>query len=534
MRSPSKVSSNRPINEFTPLKIKEEEVTPKKKTVPFPQDGLLSSDDNSEKDEISEKAKPGPLSAKKKLGLKTLPPGPLSYKKQKLTNGSQASSPSKDNDFSRSKPGPLSIKKRRTESPINGSGISPSKPGPMSLKNKSVFPSSSSLPSTPGMSLNLLKWKPASGSRFLTLKTTEKPKTNTRSKTDLPLISHKLFDQSLDTEDIANQVNEKLNEFKISQQSFGELVLGVSSGAAVYHILTRVKPWDTLSKIRKQQFIRMKMFLEDDEALEKLKNTRILSKSRKIKVEQESMGVPEVTKIGPRAKIGDKPEFYAVEDILKKWVGQSDRTKKDTFYLVQFKGIKQIDVSKSTHRVYDDYWIHPLMMKECDDMIDKIDKQEEEKKKTRKKKGKKPRGYLYVSEDEEEESQGQSKGVSSFSLNNLDELPLKTRLRTKDDSCSVTSSVATKKKKKEYHTVKMPNGFDKNLKPIEIIKAYLHKQKGKFKGKRNQLMYMVKFEDGCVDMIHSSVCREKIQDMLVDFLLSKMEGVHSLTSKQIL
>ena len=567
MTSPSKkVSSNRP-NELTQLKIKEDKVTPPK-TVPLPKDRLLSSDDDSEKDEIIAKAKPCPLSVKMKLGLKALPPGPLSYKKQKLTNGSQDLSPSKDTYSSSSKPGPLSVKKRRTKSTndlANGSDDSPSKPGPMSLKNKSISPFSSS-PLTPGMSLNLLKWKPASGSRFLSLKTKDqsitktkdqsitktkdepmtktkdlpitkaKDKPTTYSKTALPLIPHELFDQSLETEDIVRQVKEKLNKFQISQQSFGELVLGVSSGATVSHILTRVNPWDTLTNIRKKQFIRMKMFLEDEEAIEKLKNTsRTLSKSRKIKIEPESMEAPVVTKTGPRAKIGDKSEYYAVEDILKKWVGQSDRTKKDTFYLVQFKGIKEIDVSKSAHQIYDDYWIHPSMIKECDDMIDRIDRQEEEKEKMRKKKKtKRPRGYLYISEDEEEENSGKSKEMNGFSLNNLDELPLKTRLRAKDDSCSVTSFVAKKKRKKEYHTVKMPNGFDKGVKPVEIIKAYLHKQKGNVKGKRHQLMYMVKFEDGYVDMIHSSVCREKIQDMLVDFLLSKMEGVHSLTSKEIL
>ena len=552
MRSPSnKVSSNRP-NGLTPLKIKEEKKVTSPPTVPLPQDRLLSSDDDSEKDEIIAKAKSGPLSVKKKLGLKALPPGPLSYKKQKLTNGSQDLSPSKDTYSSSSKPGPLSVKKRRTKSTndlANGSDDSPSKPGPMSLKNKSISPFSSS-PLTPGMSLNLLKWKPASGSRFLSLKTKDQPITKTKdqpitktkdkptmhSKMALPLIPHELFDQNLETEDIVSQVKEKLNKFQISQKSFGKLVLGVSSGTTVSLILTRVNPWDTLTNIRKKQFIRMKMFLEDDEAIQKLKNTS--SKSRKIKIEPESMGAPEITKIGPRAKIGDKSEYYAVEDILEKWVGQSDRTKKDTFYLVQFKGIKKIDVNKSTHQVYDDYWIHPSMIKECDDMIDKIDRQEEEKekmrKKEKKKKTKRPRGYLYISEDEEDENQGKSKGVNGFSLNNSDELSLKTRLRTKGDSCSVTSFVATKKRKKEYHTVKMPNGFDKGVKPVEIIKAYLHKQKGNIKGRRQQLMYMVKFEDGYVDMIHSSVCREKIQDMLVDFLLSKMEGVHSLTSKQIL
>lgn len=69
--------------------------------------------------------------------------------------------------------------------------------------------------------------------------------------------------------DLPFQVKEQLSQYSISQRLFGESVLGLSQGS-VSDLLARPKPWHMLTQKGREPFIRMKMFLEDDNAVHKL------------------------------------------------------------------------------------------------------------------------------------------------------------------------------------------------------------------------------------------------------------------------
>lgn len=90
-------------------------------------------------------------------------------------------------------------------------------------------------------------------------------------KAVLPPITQQQFDtyNNVNTEDIVKKVKEQLSQYSISQRLFGESVLGLSQGS-VSDLLARPKPWHMLTQKGREPFIRMKMFLEDDNAVHKL------------------------------------------------------------------------------------------------------------------------------------------------------------------------------------------------------------------------------------------------------------------------
>ncbi|XP_054168250.1 homeobox protein cut-like isoform X2 [Oppia nitens] len=94
---------------------------------------------------------------------------------------------------------------------------------------------------------------------------------NRPAKAVLPPITQQQFDQynNLNTEDIVKKVKEQLSQYSISQRLFGESVLGLSQGS-VSDLLARPKPWHMLTQKGREPFIRMKMFLEDENAIHKL------------------------------------------------------------------------------------------------------------------------------------------------------------------------------------------------------------------------------------------------------------------------
>ncbi|GLH04663.1 Homeobox protein cut [Gryllus bimaculatus] len=90
-------------------------------------------------------------------------------------------------------------------------------------------------------------------------------------KAVLPPITQQQFDMfnNLNTEEIVKKVKEALSQYSISQRLFGESVLGLSQGS-VSDLLARPKPWHMLTQKGREPFIRMKMFLEDENAVHKL------------------------------------------------------------------------------------------------------------------------------------------------------------------------------------------------------------------------------------------------------------------------
>ncbi|UYV66915.1 CUX2 [Cordylochernes scorpioides] len=91
------------------------------------------------------------------------------------------------------------------------------------------------------------------------------------TKAVLPPITQQQFDQykNLNTENIVKKVKEQLSQFSISQRLFGESVLGLSQGS-VSDLLARPKPWHMLTQKGREPFIRMQIFLEDENAAHKL------------------------------------------------------------------------------------------------------------------------------------------------------------------------------------------------------------------------------------------------------------------------
>ena len=65
------------------------------------------------------------------------------------------------------------------------------------------------------------------------------------------------------------QIKEILSQYSISQRLFGESVLGLSQGS-VSDLLARPKPWHMLTQKGREPFIRMKLFLDDKNAVHKL------------------------------------------------------------------------------------------------------------------------------------------------------------------------------------------------------------------------------------------------------------------------
>lgn len=97
------------------------------------------------------------------------------------------------------------------------------------------------------------------------------PQQNRPNKAVLPPITQQQFDMysNLNTEDIVSRIKEALSQYSISQRLFGESIVGLSQGS-VSDLLARPKPWHMLTQKGREPFIRMQMFLDDDNAVHKL------------------------------------------------------------------------------------------------------------------------------------------------------------------------------------------------------------------------------------------------------------------------
>lgn len=115
-------------------------------------------------------------------------------------------------------------------------------------------------------------------------------------KAVLPPITQQQFDMfnNLNTEDIVRRVKEALSQYSISQRLFGESVLGLSQGS-VSDLLARPKPWHMLTQKGREPFIRMKMFLEDDNAVHKLVASQYKIAPEKLMRTGNYSGTPQIS-----------------------------------------------------------------------------------------------------------------------------------------------------------------------------------------------------------------------------------------------
>ena len=75
--------------------------------------------------------------------------------------------------------------------------------------------------------------------------------------------------RAINTLELVQIIKDILSRFSISQRHFGEKILGLSQGS-VSDILARPKPWDLLTQKGREPFIRMRLFLDDGNAMKQL------------------------------------------------------------------------------------------------------------------------------------------------------------------------------------------------------------------------------------------------------------------------
>ncbi|XP_056640490.1 homeobox protein cut isoform X2 [Diorhabda sublineata] len=191
--------------------------------------------------------------------------------KMKMANGSMDEKDEKDDPMSRHSGSAFSLVKPKIEPGTQPStGSTASSP----LGNNSILP-----PMTPNDDFSgsavaspLQRMASITNSLISQPPSQPHPSNNNRPlKAVLPPITQQQFDlyNNLNTEDIVKKVKEQLSQYSISQRLFGESVLGLSQGS-VSDLLARPKPWHMLTQKGREPFIRMKMFLEDENAVHKL------------------------------------------------------------------------------------------------------------------------------------------------------------------------------------------------------------------------------------------------------------------------
>lgn len=118
-------------------------------------------------------------------------------------------------------------------------------------------------------------------------------KTTNQFQTQINIIPYDISTMSavndLNTEEITNRVKETLLNNNIGQKLFGEAVLNLSQGT-VSELLSKPKPWNTLSIKGREPYLRMYMWLNDLMRLEKLtewKEEKNLLKRNSTEVESD-------------------------------------------------------------------------------------------------------------------------------------------------------------------------------------------------------------------------------------------------------
>uniref|UniRef100_A0A915HU97 Homeobox protein cut-like n=1 Tax=Romanomermis culicivorax TaxID=13658 RepID=A0A915HU97_ROMCU len=104
---------------------------------------------------------------------------------------------------------------------------------------------------------------------------TSMPKNFRAIKAILPPVTPEQFEKygEISTEQLVHEIKEYLCKFSISQRLFGEQVLGLSQGS-VSDLLARPKPWSSLTQKGREPFVRMKLFLNDEQAIKSLMEKR--------------------------------------------------------------------------------------------------------------------------------------------------------------------------------------------------------------------------------------------------------------------
>ncbi|XP_074779256.1 homeobox protein cut-like 1 isoform X2 [Athene noctua] len=117
-----------------------------------------------------------------------------------------------------------------------------------------------------------------------------------QSTTPLPLPGHSALSiqelvamsPELDTYGITKRVKEVLTDNNLGQRLFGETILGLTQGS-VSDLLARPKPWHKLSLKGREPFVRMQLWLNDPNNVEKLMDMKRMEKKAYMKRRHSSV-----------------------------------------------------------------------------------------------------------------------------------------------------------------------------------------------------------------------------------------------------
>ncbi|XP_027737904.1 protein CASP isoform X4 [Empidonax traillii] len=124
----------------------------------------------------------------------------------------------------------------------------------------------------------------------------EPPASESQSSTPLPLSGHSALSiqelvamsPELDTYGITKRVKEVLTDNNLGQRLFGETILGLTQGS-VSDLLARPKPWHKLSLKGREPFVRMQLWLNDPNNVEKLMDMKRMEKKAYMKRRHSSV-----------------------------------------------------------------------------------------------------------------------------------------------------------------------------------------------------------------------------------------------------
>ncbi|XP_006859729.1 PREDICTED: homeobox protein cut-like 1-like isoform X1 [Chrysochloris asiatica] len=124
----------------------------------------------------------------------------------------------------------------------------------------------------------------------------EPPASDSQPATPLPLSGHSALSiqelvamsPELDTYGITKRVKEVLTDNNLGQRLFGETILGLTQGS-VSDLLARPKPWHKLSLKGREPFVRMQLWLNDPNNVEKLMDMKRMEKKAYMKRRHSSV-----------------------------------------------------------------------------------------------------------------------------------------------------------------------------------------------------------------------------------------------------
>ncbi|XP_064022547.1 homeobox protein cut-like 1 isoform X5 [Pogoniulus pusillus] len=124
----------------------------------------------------------------------------------------------------------------------------------------------------------------------------EPPASDSQSTTPVPLSGHSALSiqelvamsPELDTYGITKRVKEVLTDNNLGQRLFGETILGLTQGS-VSDLLARPKPWHKLSLKGREPFVRMQLWLNDPNNVEKLMDMKRMEKKAYMKRRHSSV-----------------------------------------------------------------------------------------------------------------------------------------------------------------------------------------------------------------------------------------------------